>query len=652
MNAKFADTSKGTWAYIQKKVRIDGKSTTLTIKRLGLLSDIQKREGCPDPRQWVVDLAKRMTEEEKRGNQPISVEFYPHKEIEKGAVPLREGGDMMLLPLYSRLGLPEICRSIASESRAKYDLNEILQTLVTGRVLSPASKARTSAWSQTLVNAPSFKEAEVYRALSLLSSHIDDIQAEVYKRSKGVMARRDRVIYYDCTNYYFEIEDNDPDTVDSETGEFVPGLRKRGKSKEHRPSPIVQMGLFMDMDGIPLAFVVFPGNESEQGSLKRLEEVLQQKFGIGMFVVSTDSGLASEANRRYNDMELRDYICVQSLPSLKAGDQDMALRPEGWRIARCADRRRRRYLEENLASGGVYNLEQVLAHADEYEKAAGKRLLKDVSFYKEIIVEKTLKEDNPQWLEAERRHPGQPHPGAGGRPVPRYVTTARDERVIVTYSHDYALFLRHKREERLKVAEKIVRRKQSKPRQSQQSPLVYVKTTHMTRDGQEAARVEMSIDEGAIAQEARFDGFYAYGTSLDDDALDVLRMRSFHPEIEHLFRTTKTFLGARPVYLSRQERIKSHFLVCFLSMLILKMLQKQIMDANSEQYRQEPLAIDTLISALRRLKFGIVKNKNYIPMFQRTELTDQLQELAGVQINRQIITSAQMRAFYKKVKAC
>lgn len=170
----------------------------------------------------------------------------------------------------------------------------------------------------------------MFRALSRLSGHIDMIQAEVYRHSLDILPRRDKVVFYDCTNYYFEIEDNDEDVIDRETGELVEGLRKYGKSKEHRPNPIVQMGMFMDYDGIPLAFKVFPGNESEH---KSLEEVLNHCFGMTDFVVSTDAGLASEEIRRYNMAEGREYICVQSIPGLGKDDRQMCIRPEGWRIA-------------------------------------------------------------------------------------------------------------------------------------------------------------------------------------------------------------------------------------------------------------------------------------------------------------------------------
>ena len=658
MYARFLKTNAGIWACIQKSTRINGRSKTETVRKLGLLSDIQKEYGCSDPHQWVLELANQMTAEEKSRTATVVLDFKPAEETSMDENPLRHGGDLMLIPLYNRLGLPRICKEIAKGSRVKYDLDEILRTLVTSRLLFPASKAKTFDLAKDMVRPPKFEEHDMYRALSLLAGHINDIQAQVYKNSCGFMERRTRVIYYDCTNYFFEIEDNDRDYVDAETGEVITGLRKRGKSKENRPNPIVQMGMFMDMDGIPLAFVIFSGNESEQTSLQPLERVLDSKFGLTDFVVSTDAGLGSEDNRRYNMAEGRDYICVQSLPSLKAADQDMALNPKGWHIAYCHDDRRRRSLEENyLDENGVFDLDTLREaarehdsnHAAEIRKGACRRMLQDVTFFREIIVDKEQKYPNPQWEKMEKEHPGEKHLDAGGKPVPRELKSVRPERLIVTYSHDFDLYLKHKRDERLRAAEKIVRNKKTKSRQSQQDPRRYVATTYTTASGEKAARVEMAIDREAVTHEERFDGFYGYGTSLDDNAVDVLRARSFHPEIEHLFRTTKTYTDARPVYLSRQDRIKSHFLICFLAMVILKILQRQLTEANPEAYRENPLTIDSLIETLQNLRFGMLPGNNYTPMYRRTGLTDQIQELAGIKVNYQIIKRKDMNAAYRTV---
>lgn len=570
--------------------------------RLGSLAEIREREGVTDPWLWAQQELSRRNEEERLGRQTLKIELSPTKRIKAGEQTRYSGADLMLIPLYNALGLPQICRELQKGIKAQYSLNEILEALVVLRILYPCSKKSTCELNSKRIRKTSFALEDVYRALTLLSSHIDDIQARVWQNSQKLMRRNTRVIYYDCTNYYFEIEDNDRDYVDMETGEVIIGLRKRGKSKENRPNPIVQMGLLMDGDGIPLSFIIFPGNESEQPSLQRIEEMVARKFGLNEFIISTDAGLGSEDNRRYNMTEGREYITVQYLPSLSKADQDMALDPRGWRVA---------YRDKGLAPIDRSSPEKEIFNLDEIDLDAER----GTRFYKEIIVNKNLRGD---------------------------ITTSRPERIIVTYNHDFALYLRHKREERISTAQKIISRKQTKSRQSQQDPRRYVTTDYVTKDGQKAAKVRMALDEKTIAHEQRFDGFYAYGTSLDDNAIDVLRARSFHHEIEHLFRTTKTFLDARPVHLRRQERIRSHFLVCFLAMIILKILQKQL--------NMPELSIDCLIGTLRSFEFDYFKSVGYRPLFERNDITDQLQETTGLHFDTEIVETKRMNKLYRSIK--
>lgn len=594
---------EGKIYYIVKGFRDQkGKATSKNMFRLGTLDEIRQREGVSDPWEWARQELARRNEEERLGRQTINIELSPKKRINEGEQFKYCGGDLMLIPLYNALGLPQICGELQKGTRTEYSLNEILEAMVVLRILYPCSKKSTCELNKKRIRNTSFALEDVYRALTLLSGHIDDIQARVWRNSQKFMNRNTRVIYYDCTNYYFEIEDNDKDYVDKETGEMIIGLRKRGKSKENRPNPIVQMGLLMDGDGIPLSFIIFPGNESEQPSLQRIEEMVANKFGLNEFVISTDAGLGSEDNRRYNMTEGREYITVQSLPSLGRADQNMALDPHGWRIA---------YRDKTLAPIDSDNPEKEIFNLNEIDLEAER----NTRFYKEIIVDKTLEGKK---------------------------TTARHERIIVTYSHDFAMYLRHKREERIAAAQKIINRKQTKSRQSQQDPRKYVTTEYVTKDGQKAAHVRMLLDEKTIEQEKRFDGFYAYGTSLDDDAVDVLRARSFHHEIEHLFRTTKTFLDARPVHLHRQDRIRSHFLICFLSMVILKMLQKQL--------DMPELTIDRLIDTLRSIEFDYFKSIGYRPLFERNTLTDRLQETAGISIDTEIVEVKRMNKLYRNIK--
>ena len=602
MRLSFSRPQRPHTIYVLKSFRDkNGKSTSRRVETLGSEEEIEKRHGCPDGLEWAKAHVARLNTEEKAAKERIKVEFSPAERINPGEQVSYDCGDLLLLPLYTRLGLPQVCEGIVKGTKVKYDLNGILEALVMLRLLSPCSKLGSYGLGKKRIRKMTCELEDIYRALSLLSSHIDDIQAAVWENSRKIVRRDTRVVYYDCTNYYFEIEDNDPVGKDPRHPDRPEGIRRRGKSKEHRPNPIVQMGLLMDADGIPLSFIIFPGNESEQPSLQKIEEMVAGKFGLNEFVISTDAGLSSEDNRRYNMTEGREYIAVQSLPKLPVADQEMALDPHGWHIA---------FRDEGLGPifpddpmRDTFNLDEIDLMAERHTK-----------FYKEIIVDKCI----------------------GGKK-----STSRPERVIVTYCHDFALYLRHKREERIKAAGIIIKDKRVRPRQSQQDPRQYVSTVYATKDGEVAAHISMSLDTMAIEDEARFDGFYAYGTSLDDDAVDVLRARSFHREIEHLFRTTKSFLDARPVYLQRADRIRSHFLICFLSMVILKILQKQL--------GMPDLSIDRLIKTIRGFKLGYIRGAGYIPLFERNEVTDRLQEINDICVDTQIVKVKSLNAMYRKV---
>ncbi len=629
MRLNFSRKQRPHTIYIQRSFRDkNGKSTTVKVETLGTEEEIEKKHGCPDGLEWAKAYVARLNEEERLGKEEVRIDLSPSEPLESEA-PKVIGGDLLLLPLYNRLGLPQVCEAIAGETRVQYDLNEILEALVVLRILCPCSKRGAYELNKRRIRRTTFALEDLYRALSLLSGHIDRIQAAVWEHSQKVVRRDTRVIYYDCTNYYFEIEDNDLESPDPSLPGRRAGQRRRGKSKEHRPNPIVQMGMLMDGDGIPLAFCIFPGNESEQPSLQKIEEMVAERFKLNEFIISTDAGLSSEDNRRYNMTEGREYIAVQSLPSLPAADQAMALAPEGWRVA-FRGPGLSGPVDPDRPDADTFSLDKINLEQERHTR-----------FYKEIIVEKTQRLPNPEYDLQQKAQDTDKPVDANGKRIPKTRSYTRSERVIVTYSHDFALFLSHKRDERVRLAQKIVSRKAVDSRQSQQDPRRYVQATYCTADGEVAEHVVLHINTEFIEQEARFDGFYAYGTSLDDDAVDVLRARSFHHEIEHLFRTTKSHLDARPVYLSRQDRIQSHFLVCFLSMVIIKMLQKQL--------DMPDLSIDRLIDTLRSIEFDHFKGRGYRPLYGANALIEKLQTLADINICTQIVPQKTMNKYYRAV---
>ena len=586
MFAQFKPTRKGDFnAYIARSFRNKkgDKTSSVIVERLGLLSEIASAHPDVDPRDWVRQRAAELTRKEKEENKTVSVKLSPARRIQPDRKRLYHAGDLFLQPYFHRLGIGEICREIGSRGKFKFNLEDILAKLVYGRILFPDSKLSTWQLAQNFIESPSFELEDVYRSLSVLSRESDFIQSQLYRNSIAAKPRDTRVIYYDCSNYYFEIESDDD-------------FRKYGQSKEHRPNPIVQLGLFMDADGLPLAFCVNPGNTPETQTMQPLEEKLADNFQLSDFVACTDCGLGSVDNRMYNMTEGRDYITVLSLKKMRPHIQD-------WAVDADAEWHTKGYDE-------TFTLEEAAqTFGDGFS---------DMVFYRDRWTKETFKDRDGKARELE-------------------------EHLIVTYSHKYALYQRKTRAEQIARAQSKIDRGESCKPKSPNDCRRLIRTFSATAEGELAEKTISEINWEKVHAEERFDGFYAYGTSLDDHPLDILNANSFRGEIEALFRVTKTNLDLRPIYLSRQDRIIGHFIVCFIALLILKQLQQSLPISHS---------VDNLCDTLRSIKLLYHDAYGYEPAFDRTDLTDELQANVNILIDTEIIPKPAMRKIIKQLKMC
>ena len=586
MFAQFKPTRKGDFnAYIARSFRNKkgDKTSSVIVERLGLLSEIASAHPDVDPRDWVRQRAAELTRKEKEENKTVSVKLSPARRIQPDRKRLYHAGDLFLQPYFHRLGIGEICREIGSRGKFKFNLEDILAKLVYGRILFPDSKLSTWQLAQNFIESPSFELEDVYRSLSVLSRESDFIQSQLYRNSIAAKPRDTRVIYYDCSNYYFEIESDDD-------------FRKYGQSKEHRPNPIVQLGLFMDADGLPLAFCVNPGNTPETQTMQPLEEKLADNFQLSDFVACTDCGLGSVDNRMYNMTEGHDYITVLSLKKMRPHIQD-------WAVDADAEWHTKGYDE-------TFTLEEAAqTFGDGFS---------DMVFYRDRWTKETFKDRDGKARELE-------------------------EHLIVTYSHKYALYQRKTRAEQIARAQSKIDRGESCKPKSPNDCRRLIRTFSATAEGELAEKTISEINWEKVHAEERFDGFYAYGTSLDDHPLDILKANSFRGEIEALFRVTKTNIDLRPIYLSRQDRIIGHFIVCFIALLILKQLQQSLPIRHS---------VDNLCDTLRSIKLLYHDAYGYEPAFDRTDLTDELQANVNILIDTEIIPKPAMRKIIKQLKMC
>lgn len=554
--------------YVQKSVRIGNRTTTKSVERLGSLEEIKARCGEQDPIEWAKEYVKKLTLAEKEDKQGILLKYSASMLIDKNVRHSCNVGYLFLRDIYYSLGLNRICEDISDKYKFQYDLNDILSMLVYSRIIAPGSKLSSLESAQRFLEQPKCSLHQVYRALGVIAEENDFFQAELYKNSQAVINRQKEVLYYDCTNYYFEIEEDDD-------------FRKYGFSKEHRPNPIVQMGLFMDADGIPLSFSVFDGNQNEQPSMTPLEKKIIKDFNTSNFIVCTDSGLSSAANRKFNSIQGRGFVTTQSVKKLKSFLQNFCLEDDGWYVP---------------GEKKKYKLSE-LDEKKDYDKF----------FYKD------------RWIHED----------------------GLEQHLIVTYSIKYRNYQRTVRERQIERARKLVENPSSLSRKKSNDPKRFIEQGHCTSDGEAASKTITSLNQEQIDNEAKYDGLYAVCTNLDYDVAGIIRINQKRWEIEECFRIMKTEFKARPVYLSRKDRITAHFTTCFTALVIYRILEKKL---------KNKYTCEEIIDTIRTMDMMIAPGEGYIPTYTRTDLTDALHNAFEFRTDYQITSQKNMRKILNQTK--
>ncbi len=559
--------------YIAKSYINDkGVSTSVIVRKLGTLDELIVDHGPSrdDVIAWAKNEVKIETDKYKkeRETKSVQVTFHADRQLEYSQQRLFQGGYLFAQSIYYALQLDKTCRKIRLKHKYEFDLNAILSDLIYNRILEPQSKLSAYKSAQKFLEPPTYELHDIYRALSILAEESDLIQSEVFKNSNFLGERNSNILYYDCSNFYFEIEQEDGD-------------KKYGKSKEHRPNPIVQMGLFIDGDGIPLAFSIFPGNQNEQTSLKPLESKILQQFGCDKFIYCSDAGLASQSNRNFNHLGKRAFIVTQSIKKLRNEDKELALNKEGFR--RLSDNKKVKLAD---ISDGEFN----------------------ELYYKEIP----------------------------------YTSGNIDQRLVVTYSPKYAAYQQTIRQAQVDRAKIMVKNGSlKKNRKNPNDPARFVGKNASTKDG-EVADIHYYLDEQKVAEEAKYDGLYAVCTDLLDDKIgDILKVSEGRWQIEECFRIMKTDFSARPVYVQRDDRIKAHFLICFLALLTYRLLEKQL----GNKYTCEEI-----LKTLKEINFVDVEGQGFIPTYSREKITDDLHEACGFRTDYQFISKSKMKRIEKQSK--
>lgn len=560
--------------YVVKTIYNNKKRTNKVVEKLGTYENLKKKLYPNEPIEWAKKYVEKLNKQEQEGTRNIIIKYNPTKIIEKDVQKLFNGGYLFLEKIYYELGIDKICKQISENYKFEYDLNNILSRLLYGRIIFPSSKLATYNVSKQFIEQPNFELHHIYRALEIISKENEFIQSELYKNSLKKSKRNTGILYYDCTNYFFEIEQEE-------------GLKQYGPSKEHRPNPITQMGLFMDGDGIPLAFNISPGNTNEQGTLTPTEEKILKDFELSKFIVCTDAGLASTDNRKFNNKDERAFITTQSIKKLKKHLKEWALTKAGWKLS------------GDLKEYDISKLEESEETIEKY---------KNKVFYKE----RWIKEDG------------------------------LEQKFIVTFSLKYKYYQQQIRNNQIERAQKAMNNKNFKLEKCNQNDYKrFITKTAVTKDGEVADNNVLSLNTKQIEKEEQYDGFYGVCTNLDDNAEEIIKINQRRWEIEESFRIMKSEFKARPVYLSRDDRITAHFTTCFLALVLHRYLEKEL---------EEKYTATQIIDTLRNMNLIKHNEDGYIPVFTRTDITDDLHKKFDFRIDYEIVNKKNLKNIFKKIK--
>lgn len=562
------------YSIIKDYTNLKGKRSTKVFEKLGNQEQIENRFGTTDTINEIKKYINELNKEDKE--TLIKKEFNPNKKIPAGIKKQFNVGYLFLEKIYNELKIKNICEEIQNKYQFHFDLNEILSYLVYARIIYPSSKLETFKQCQNFIQQPVFKLHDEYRALSYIAENTDFIQKSIFNNSKDVIKRNSKIIYYDCTNYFFEIEEEDD-------------LRKYGISKEHKPNPIVGMGLFMDGDGIPLSFNIYPGNQNEQKTLIPEESKIVNNFKLDdtKIILCTDAGIASDEIKKFNIKDNRGFVITQSLKKIKEEYKQIAFDKSNWRIP------------NDLKN--VYNLQNIEKDESLREKYY------DTLFYKIIETEtKSVKQD-----------------------------------LIVTFCFKYFDYHRNIRNSQIERAKKSIETNNvSRKGRNQNDYRRFIHSISSTDTGEVAENTSYSINEDIMKEEERYDGFYALTTNLIGNIDDILKITKGRWEIEESFRIMKTDFLARPINLSREDRIKAHFMTCFIALLIYRILEKKL------DYKY---ATSEILKTLKNMEMLEHKGLGYEPIYERTIMTDDLHELFKFNTDTEIVTYTKMKKILNSI---
>lgn len=596
--------------YIQQGFRNGKKTTTKNIKRLGKHSELLLI--TDDPLEYAKNEVKKMNEEYRSGRSEFVVTMDFNERIPSSDSPCSNStslniGYLYLKDIYAKLNLSDFFKSVSSDRKITYDCNKICQFLTYARILDPASKYGTYDKLVTYYEKPQVEYQHMIRFLDILDRNSDKYLKHLFDNSENIVKRDTSVMYYDCTNYFFETEKPDEEIVDEVTGEIILGLRQFGISKENKTSPIVEMGLIMDSRGIPISMCIHPGNTNEQLTAVPLEKEVIKMTGNKKFIYCADAGLGSYNIRKFNDMGGRAYIVTQSVKKLGQEIKDIVFNDSNYRLLSNDDaitlKEMRTFNKKDANNLSLYN--------DFAYKVIPANTAMDTGLYEEKVYK-------------------------NGRTKKVKAKGTLHQYIIVTFSRKMMEYQRTIRERQLERAKKLLRLKD--PEKIKKGPndiRRFLKNT-----SSDTANYVLDMDK--IHEEEKYDGFYAVATNLDDSAKDILAVAQNRYKIEDCFRIMKTNFDARPVFLRKPERIRAHFLICYTALLIYRLMECKLDDNLTH------VTTSNLIKTLRNMNVVNMDDMYYKSIYSGSQALDALERCFELQLNRKYYRPSDLNKIVKK----
>lgn len=597
--------------YIQQGFRNGKKTTTKNIKRLGKHSELLLI--TDNPLEYAKNEVKKMNEEYRSGRSEFIVTMDFNERIPSTDSPCSNStslniGYLYLKDIYAKLNLSDFFKSVSSDRKITYDCNKICQFLTYARILDPASKYGTYDKLDTYYEKPQVEYQHMIRFLDILDRNSDKYLKHLFDNSENIVKRDTSVMYYDCTNYFFETEKPDEEIIDEVTGEIILGLRQFGISKENKTSPIVEMGLIMDSRGIPISMCIHPGNTNEQLTAVPLEKEVIKMTGNKKFIYCADAGLGSYNIRKFNDMGGRAYIVTQSVKKLGQEIKDIVFNDSNYRLLSNDDaitlKEMRTFDKKDANNLSLYN--------DFAYKVISANTAMDTGLYEEKVYK-------------------------NGRTKKVKAKGTLHQYIIVTFSRKMMEYQRTIRERQLERAKKLLRLKD--PEKIKKGPndiRRFLKNT-----SSDTANYVLDMDK--IHEEEKYDGFYAVATNLDDSAKDILAVAQNRYKIEDCFRIMKTNFDARPVFLRKPERIRAHFLICYTALLIYRLMECKLDDNLTH------VTTSNLIKTLRNMNVVNMDDMYYKSIYSGSQALDALERCFELQLNRKYYRPSDLNKIVKKI---